>query len=100
MESPLTTRAVLLFALSAGESYGLEILSRVSQQTSGGVVLLQGSLYPALQSLLEEGLVEEISRPVSPRQGRPRRYYRLTSAGELRVAAWRTVLSGLLGAPT
>lgn len=100
MESPLTARAAILFALSTGEAYGMEIIERVVHMTSGAVVLLQGSPYPALHDLEEEDLVSgRMVEPERGRGGRARNYWRLTEAGERRVAAWRTALTGLVDPP-
>lgn len=83
MELPVSARAALLQALIAGEGYGLELIERVEQRTKGAVKLRQGSVYPALRDLEDEGLVKSYEgEPIPERGGRPRRYYRLTAKGQ------------------
>lgn len=78
----LDTRGALLQALVTGESYGLELIERVSEDTQGLLILRQGRVYPVLRQLEEEGLVTSSEgEPSAEKGGRPRRYYRLTAKG-------------------
>jgi PadR family transcriptional regulator PadR len=82
----IDNRLALLQAFTHGESYGLEIIERVKKLTNGQVKIPQGRVYPALRDLEAEGLLESYDGPPLPeRNGRPRRYYRITAAG-LRAA--------------
>jgi PadR family transcriptional regulator PadR len=72
------TELTVLAALRDGEAYGYELLQRL-----GATELLAttpATLYPVLARLAEERLiaVREAPSPTGP----PRRYYRLTPAGE------------------
>jgi PadR family transcriptional regulator PadR len=83
MESPISAKAALLQALISEDGYGLDLIERVKKRTNGQVVLNQGSVYPALRDLEREGLVKSYeSEPLPERGGRPRRYYKLTAAGQ------------------
>jgi PadR family transcriptional regulator PadR len=83
MESPITAKAALLQALVQGEGYGLDLIERVRKRTHGRVALGQGSVYPALRDLENEGLVKSYEADALPeRGGRPRRYYKLTASGQ------------------
>lgn len=54
----------------------------IERRTSGGVSLHAGSLYRALNRLLEGGLIEELEeRPDPAHDDERRRYYRLTAKG-------------------
>lgn len=68
-----------LAALLDGPLHGYAIAKRAEVVSAGRVQLAAGTLYAALERLLERGLVavegEEVVR------GRARRYYRLTAAG-------------------
>ncbi|HEY2788776.1 MAG TPA: PadR family transcriptional regulator, partial [Gaiellales bacterium] len=68
-----------LAALLDGPLHGYAIAKRAEEVSAGRVRLTAGTLYAALERLLEAGLVavdgEEVVR------GRARRYYRLTAAG-------------------
>jgi DNA-binding PadR family transcriptional regulator len=90
IQSPLTSRAAVLQSLAKGESYGLEILDKLEKRSGKRVRFYQGSIYPILRSLEDEGLLA--SRAVKAEDatkterkegkgGRPRVYYRLTKAG-------------------
>ena len=78
-------------------SYGYELQQRLAQR---GMEIEQGTLYPLLRRLHEQGLLAEEWRV---EESRPRKYYRLTAAGAgaLRElgAQWRAmvdVMAGLL----
>lgn len=82
MPSPITPRAALLHVLTFGEGYGLSLMERAEQLSGGAVTLTQGTVYPTLRTLEDEGLVESReSEPLPERGGRPRIYYKLTRAG-------------------
>ncbi len=79
----IDTRLALLQAFTHGESYGLEIIERVRKLSNGKIKIPQGRVYPALRALEAEGMLESYDGPPLPeRGGRPRRYYRITAAGE------------------
>jgi PadR family transcriptional regulator, regulatory protein PadR len=89
-------KTALLQALISGDGYGLELIDRVKERTAGKVVLHQGSIYPALRALEQDGLVESYeSEPMSERGGRPRIYYRLTGEGRRAALEERKALLGL-----
>lgn len=75
----------ILAILSRGTRYGYGIVQALSG--SGGLVIKEGTIYPLLNRLRSEGLIDAEWRP-SP-QGPKRKYYRLTPAGEERLAAMR-----------
>jgi len=77
---------LVLHFLSAGPSYGNQLMERVSQVTGGLVAVNPNTMYPLLRSLEGRGLISgEWEHP----ERRSRRFYRLTEAGE----AERTRLS-------
>lgn len=55
VDTPISTRAALIQALANESGYGLEIIERVVKAT--GMRLHQGSVYPALVSLEEDGYI-------------------------------------------
>ena len=94
----VTPRAALLQALISGEGYGLELIERVRLRTKGKVIIGQGSLYPALRELEEEGLLRSWDgEPRPERGGRPRRYYTLTAQGQRAALETREAVGGLFG---
>lgn len=80
---PLTLVAFeILLALAAGERHGYAIMLDVERRTGGDISLHAGSLYRALNRLLEGGLIEELDeRPGPDRDDERRRYYRLSARG-------------------
>lgn len=81
-EPPLTplTMAVLL-ALAAGDSHGYALMQDVERQTGGALAPGTGSLYAALQRLMEDGLIRESPDRPGPDEDQRRKYYRITAAG-------------------
>lgn len=80
---PLTPVAFeILLALAGGEQHGYAVMLDVERRTSGAISLHAGSLYRALNRLLEAGLIEELDdRPEPEDDDERRRYYRLTPKG-------------------
>ncbi len=96
MELLVAAKSALLQALVEGPGYGLELIDRVKDRTSGDVRLGQGSVYPALRSLEVEGLVRSYEGPPLPeRGGRPRVYYELTGEGLRAAREQRRAAAGL-----
>ena len=98
MDMPVNAKAALLQALIRGEGYGLDLIDRVKERTKGKVKLHQGNVYPALRDLEREGLLKSYeSDPLPERGGRPRRYYKLTAAGQRAATQDRDAVAGLFG---
>ena len=85
----------VLASLWHGRLYGLEIL-RVLERDSR-LVLSEGTIYPILNRLRVEGLVQ--SQWVEAEAGHPRKYYELTQAGRERATrmaeTWTEFSAGL-----
>ena len=76
----------ILLALAGGEQHGYAVMLDIERRTGGAVSLHAGSLYRALNRLLEAGLIEELDeRPDPDEDDQRRRYYRLSTRG-LQVA--------------
>jgi PadR family transcriptional regulator PadR len=73
----------VLQLLSSGEKYGYELVESLARQSNGVLAMGQSTLYPLLYNLEAKGLV--ISR-VDDSGARPRRFYRLTSKGQRKLA--------------
>ena len=58
MEVPVTAKAALLQVLLEGPGYGTELAERVQARTGGKVILLQGSIYPALEKFEHDKIVK------------------------------------------
>jgi len=96
----------VLTALASGPRHGYGIVREVAELSQGRVQLKIGSLYGVLERLAADGLIEPDREEA--RDGRLRRYFRLTRDGrralaeeaELRAATARVVRTrlGLTGA--
>ncbi len=70
---------LILTALATGPLHGYGVIQEVSTLSEGRVVLRPGTLYGALDRLVEQGLAVADREEVV--DGRLRRYYRLTDEG-------------------
>lgn len=81
----VTEQALFILAsLARGELHGYGIARDVEELSEGRVRLTAGTLYGALNRLTADGLIAQ-SRELMV-EGRRRRYYRLTSAGQTVLA--------------
>jgi len=78
---------LLLHLLRERPMYGFELSESLRGSTGGLLAFKEGTLYPALHRLEEEGLVESFwqASPAGPK----RRYYRLTETGTAALAERR-----------
>jgi PadR family transcriptional regulator PadR len=85
----------VLASLWYGRLYGLEILRVLERDSS--LVLAEGTVYPILNRLRTEGLLQ--SQWVEAEAGHPRKYYELTDMGRERVRqmaeTWTQFSAGL-----
>lgn len=88
-----SSRPLILAILVRGESYGYEILREVREMSDGSLTWTDGMLYPVLRRIEKQGLVR--SRWGKSPEGRRRRYYQLTPAGQAAATKeheqWTTV---------
>ncbi|MGQ0649345.1 MAG: PadR family transcriptional regulator [Gemmatimonadaceae bacterium] len=78
----------ILLTLASGERHGYAIIQDIQARPDGALAVETGTLYRALQRLVEQELV----RPTEPRRtiaddDERRRYYAITSAGRRAAAA-------------
>jgi len=80
METFALSEPVLLVLLSLAEQprHGYAILKDIESMSDGRVRVSTGTLYGALQRLLDHGWIERVQEENTPRD---RRTYRLTSRG-------------------
>lgn len=93
--------AIVLNALTSGDSYGYEILKDVASASDGAHEMKEPSLYTSLKRLEGQGFVE--SYWGSESQGARRKYYHITEGGRGELAEatarWvraRTIIDRLL----
>ena len=80
-----TLDMLILKAVSLGPLHGYGILLRIQQISQDRLEIQQGSLYPALYRLEDQGLIA--SEWGESENKRKARYYRLTAAGRRQLQA-------------
>ena len=86
-----TLDLLILKTLAADPMHGWALSQRIQHQSENLLRVGQGSLYPALQRLEQQGWIE--SEWQTTEQGRPAKYYTLTTSGRRALVAetrsWR-----------
>jgi PadR family transcriptional regulator PadR len=75
---------LILRLLATREMYGYQLVSEIQHRSAGALEFGEGCIYPVLHRLLEQGMLSERAEEV---RGRTRRYYRLNTHGQQRLAA-------------
>jgi PadR family transcriptional regulator PadR len=98
-----TLELLLLRLVRERRSYGYELASDLHERSGGWIDLKEGTLYPVLYRLEDQGLIAAEWDP--PARGVPRKYYKITAKGRKQLdeltESWRawvrvvnTVLEG------
>lgn len=86
-----TLDLLILKTLAAAPIHGWALSQAIQQQSENFLRVGQGSLYPALQRLEQQGWIESEWRTTD--QNRPAKYYTLTTSGRRALTAetrnWR-----------
>lgn len=82
----------VLALLAQGDSYAYEIASRLAEAIGMG----EGTIYPLMRRLQADGLVETYL--VESSSGPPRKYYRLSAAGQKTFAGQKEAWTSFSGA--
>lgn len=89
---------VLLALLKREDMYGYQLVTETQRLSEGRIVTQEGSLYPVLYKLEDQGLISSRRVPVGKRMNRV--YYHLEPAGEQRlkdlIADYKSVARGVL----
>ena len=88
-----TLPTLILQALQQSPDHGYRIAQRIKERSEGVLDFKEGTLYPALHKLENEGLVDSFEEM---EKGRPRRYYRITKAGRAAFAAYLEAIAKLI----
>ena len=78
-----SAKPLILSILASGESYGYAILDRIEVLSGGALTWGDGTLYPVLHRMENEGLLTSTWRKAET--GRRRKYYALTAKGHLEL---------------
>ena len=80
-QPPTTLSLAILIALADRDRHGYAILKEIERQSDGRLAPGTGTLYAALQRLVEEGLIADAPEAAEPDDDARRRYYTLTADG-------------------
>src|ERR1700744_2452163 len=87
-----TLPTLILEALEDEPKHGYLIAQRIKERSQGVLDFKEGTLYPALHKLENEGMIESYD---GAENGRTRRYYRITKSGRAMLtkdrAEWRAL---------
>jgi DNA-binding PadR family transcriptional regulator len=72
---------LILLSLSPGPKHGYAILKEVENLSEGRVKLSTGTLYGAIERLLEQNWIRRVDDPIPNGTKRPRKAYDLTELG-------------------
>ncbi|MBN1218871.1 MAG: PadR family transcriptional regulator [Anaerolineae bacterium] len=78
---------LILNELSVKPGHGYYIAKQIRQKSKGVLDFAEGTLYPTLHNMEQQGLIEAFEQE---EKGRMRRYYRLTAKGQSTLAKERT----------
>ena len=87
-----STSLLILKLLSQGDMYGYQMISELERKFDSTFSMKEGTLYPILKGLENEGAVEAYQQETP--NGRVRKYYHLTEKGKKQLAEetqqWRS----------
>lgn len=88
---------VILALLNKQDMYGYQLVQEAEKQSGGAIVIQEGSLYPVLYRLLDEGYISDRKELVGKRMTRI--YYHIEPAGAAHLQAlieeYRAVTAGV-----
>jgi transcriptional regulator len=94
---PGALEIMILQSLRLRPMHGYALVKHIKQVSDNQLQVEEGSLYPALQRMLREGLLE--AETGLSAKGRPTRIYRLTDAGvrhlEQEVVSFEKMFTGI-----
>ncbi len=74
-----TAELLVLHLLQKEDLYGYQITHAFDEKSNGNYTMLEGSLYPILYKLTEQGYITDYTKLVGKR--RTRRYYHIEDSG-------------------
>lgn len=92
-----STALMVLSLLEQKDMYGYEIIQELERKSDNTFSLKEGTLYPVLHTLENDGFAVSYEKPAET--GKLRKYYSVTKKGltelELRKAEWKAFSTGL-----
>lgn len=91
-----SSSSLLLCLIEQQPMYGYQIIKEMESRSQGYFKFKEGTLYPALHRLEKAGLITGQWQMLP--NGRPRRYYYITTRGKAKIATERVQWQGFLTA--
>lgn len=89
---------LVLKLLENGNCYGYQLINELKEKSKGVFLLKDGTLYPILYRLEDEGLAESKWSEAEGKQV-PRKYYAITEAGKTALSdmedTWQHIVEGI-----
>ena len=86
----------ILLSLAAGPRHGYAMMKDIAYLSDNRVQLSTSTLYTALRRLLEQDWITREDEPMAGKNGRERKFYRLTACGHQALAAEVTRLESMV----
>jgi PadR family transcriptional regulator, regulatory protein PadR len=92
------TDSLLLYLINEqGQTYGYQLIKEITERSRGYFRFREGTVYPALRKLENEGLIAGEWKRLP--NGQERRYYSMTKAGRQflskKIAMWKSFSSAM-----
>ena len=92
------TDSLLLYLINEqGQTYGYKLIKEIGERSGGYFRFKEGTVYPALRKLENDGLIQGEWKRLP--NGQERRYYSMTSRGrellEQKLAMWQSFASAM-----
>jgi PadR family transcriptional regulator PadR len=88
-----TSEMLILRLLDEEDMYGYQIVQEINKRSEGMFTLKEGSLYPVLYRLIEDGLVSDRMEIVGKRL---RKYYHIETKGKERLKEIRQEYNNII----
>jgi DNA-binding PadR family transcriptional regulator len=86
LPKPLKTHEFyVLLALSREEAHAYRLKSRIANDSLGSVKITEGTLYPLLQKLHDEGLIDLLGEKPAGKSRKSRLHYGISPGGVIRL---------------
>ncbi|WP_019638248.1 PadR family transcriptional regulator [Paenibacillus fonticola] len=84
---------LVLHLLSRSDLYGYQLIIELDIRSHGYFKMKEGTLYPVLYRLEDSGYIESYWERDDGKRGVRRKYYRITSSGQRKIAEMREEMS-------
>lgn len=80
-------KIIVLKLISEDKTYGYELIAKIDRESQGLFKMKEGTLYPILYKLEDEGLIQSEWQNPEGKQ-KAKKYYVITTAGQEKLKEW------------